>query len=61
VQLRLEKIYIPIPFQGHEVNVKVTAAKNGRAQVCLFIGRSLIQNMSHQCMVQFKEMVKVIC
>jgi len=43
VEIRLENIiYVPTQFQDHRAEVKVTAEKNGYAQVCAPLGRSLI-------------------
>jgi len=37
VDIRFENIYVPVQFRGHraKVKVKVTAARNGRSQVCV--------------------------
>jgi len=42
VEICLENICALIQFQGHGAKVKVTAAKNGRTQVCAPRGHSLI-------------------
>jgi len=43
-EIRLENIYVTIQFQGHRAKIKVTAGKNGCAQVCAPLGHCLIQS-----------------
>jgi len=40
MEICLENIYVLIQLQGHRAKVKVTAAKNGRMQMCVFLRHS---------------------